>query len=157
MLKRSKSGEKIPVDAYDRDQKNKLASGQLVSIDNQIDPTTGTVRLKAEFANDDNVLFPNQFVNAKMLIDTRRDVTTIPSAALQRGVQGVFVYVVKDDKTVGLRPVKTGPVEGDITVAESGIEPGELVVIDGADRLRDGAKVDIPGSGSPSDKGDAPR
>ncbi len=157
LLKRFKSGEKIPVDAYDREQKNKLASGRLVSVDNQIDTTTGTVRLKAEFDNQDSVLFPNQFVNAKMLIDTRRDVTTIPSAAIQRGMQGVFVYVVKEDKTVALRPLTTGPVEGGVTVAESGVQPGELVVVDGADRLRDGAKVEIPGSSSPNDKGDAPR
>ncbi len=97
VLKRMQSGERVPVDAFDRDQKVKLASGALLTIDNQIDTTTGTVKLKAQFANDDAKLFPNQFVNVRMLIDTRRDVTTVPSAALQRGARGLFVYVVKDD------------------------------------------------------------
>jgi multidrug efflux system membrane fusion protein len=157
VLKRIKSGERIPVDAYDREQKNRLASGQLVSIDNQIDTTTGTVRLKAEFTNEDNALFPNQFVNARMLVDTRRDVTTVPSAAIQRGMQGIFVYVVKDDRTVALRPLKAGPVEGDVTVVESGVQPGDVVVVDGADRLREGAKVELPGSSPPAEKGDVPR
>jgi multidrug efflux system membrane fusion protein len=100
--------------------------------------------LKAQFPNDDARLFPNQFVNVRMLIDTRRDVTTVPSAALQRGTRGLFVYIVKEDRTVTLRDVKTGPAENDATVVESGIEPGELVVVDGMDRLREGAKVELP-------------
>lgn len=144
VMKRAKSGERVPVDAYDRDQKLKLASGMLLTIDNQIDTATGTVKLKAQFPNDDANLFPNQFVNVRMLIDTRREVTTIPSAALQRGARGLFVYVVKEDKTVTLRDVKTGPAENDATVIEAGIEPGELVVVDGMDRLREGAKVEMP-------------
>lgn len=146
VMKRLQSGERIPVEALDRDQNQKspLASGMLLTVDNQIDTTTGTVRLKAQFPNDDSRLFPNQFVNVRMLIDVRRDVTTVSSAALQRGARGLFVYVVKDDRTVTLRDVKTGPAEGDSTIIESGVEPGELVVVDGMDRLREGARVEMP-------------
>ncbi len=146
VMKRVQSGERIPVEALDRDQnqKNQLGAGVLLTVDNQIDTTTGTVRLKAQFPNDDGRLFPNQFVNVRMLIDVRRDATTVPSAALQRGARGMFVYVVKEDRTVTLREVKTGPTEADATVIESGVEPGELIVVDGMDRLREGAKVDLP-------------
>jgi len=133
----------LPVVAYDRDQKNKLASGTLLTADNQIDTTTGTVRLKAQFANDDGALFPNQFVNIKLLLETRSDATLIASAAVQRGAQGTFVYVVKDDQTVTIRPVKLGPADGERIAIDSGIAPGELVVVDGADKLREGSKVDL--------------
>src|SRR6476620_1495897 len=105
VLKRMQSGERMPVEAFDRDQKVKLASGVLLTVDNQIDVTTGTVKLKAQFPNEDGNLFPNQFVNVRMLIDIRREATTIPSAALQRGARGLFVYVVKEDRTVTLRDV----------------------------------------------------
>ena len=146
VMNRIKAGGRIAVEALDLDQnqKNQLAKGTLLTVDNQIDTTTGTVRLKAQFANEEGQLFPNQFVNVRTLIDVRRDVTTVPSAALQRGARGMFVYVVKDDRTVTLRDVKTGPTEADATVIESGVEPGELVVVDGMDRLREGAKVDLP-------------
>ena len=160
VLKRIQSGERVPVDAFDRDQKVKLAAGILLTVDNQIDTTTGTVKLKAQFPNDDSRLFPNQFVNVRMLIDTRTEVTTVPSAALQRGARGLFVYVVKEDRTVTLRDVKTGPTENDSTVIESGIEPGELVVTDGMDRLREGAKVELPtkdGAGARKGGGDGSR
>jgi multidrug efflux system membrane fusion protein len=159
VLKRVQSSERVPVDAFDRDQKAKLASGALLTLDNQIDTTTGTVKLKAQFPNDDAGLFPNQFVNVRMLIDTRRDVTTVPSAALQRGTRGLFVYVVKEDRTVTLRDVKTGPAENDAIVIESGIEPGELIVVDGMDRLREGAKVELPSkdAAAPGKDGDTPR
>ena len=158
VMKRMQS-ERLPVDAYDRDQKVKLASGVLLTVDNQIDTATGTVKLKAQFPNDDAKLFPNQFVNARMLIDTRRDATTVPSAALQRGARGLFVYIVKDDRTVTLRDVKTGPAENDATVIESGVEPGELIVVDGMDRLREGAKVELPSNdaAAPGKGGDGPR
>ena len=121
---------------------------------------TGTVKLKAQFPNGESNLFPNQFVNVRMLIDVRRDATTVQSAALQRGARGLFVYVVKEDKTVTLRDVKTGPAEGDSTVIESGVEPGELIVVDGMDRLREGAKVELPtkeGAGPGKGGGDSPR
>jgi membrane fusion protein, multidrug efflux system len=143
VLKLLKAGQRVPVEAYDREQKTKLASGALLTVDNQIDPTTGTVRLKAQFPNEDNALFPNQFVNVRMLVDIRHDATTVPSAAIQRGVQGTYVYVVKADNTVTLRKVNAGPTEGDVTVLESGVEPGESVVTDGTDRLREGAKVEL--------------
>ena len=118
-------------------------AGALLTVDNQIDATTGTVRLKAQFPNENHGLFPNQFVNLRMLVDIRRDVTTVPNSAIQRGAQGMFVYVVKPDNTVTLRQVKIGPTEADATVIESGVEPGEPVVIDGTDRLREGAKIEL--------------
>lgn len=133
----------LKVAAFDRDQKNKLAGGILLTADNQIDTTTGTVRLKAQFANDDGKLFPNQFVNIKLLLETRNDATLVPAAAIQRGAQGTFVYVVKDDKSVTIRPVKTGPLDGDRIAIDSGLASGELVVVDGADKLREGSKVTL--------------
>ncbi len=151
-MKRLRAGERLTVDAYDRDQKNKLATGTLLTVDNQIDPTTGTVRLKAQFANEDSALFPNQFVNAKLLLRVEKDATLIPTVAVQRGTQGPFVYVVKPDQTVGVRPVTVGATQGDDAAIASGVAPGELVVVDGADKLRDGSKVELqtasgPGSG----------
>ncbi len=143
VLKRMRSSEKLPVEAYDRDQKTRLATGTLLTVDNQIDTTTGTVRLKAQFPNEDGSLFPNQFVNVRMLVGTLRDVTTVASAAIQRGVQGVFVYVINSDLSVSLRPVRLGTAEGANTSVESGLKPGELVVVDGTDRLREGAKVEL--------------
>ncbi len=144
LMQRLRSGEKLPVEAYDRQQKVKLATGALLTVDNQIDPSTGTVKLKAQFPNEDGGLFPNQFVNVRMLLDTRRDATLVPSAAVVRGGQGTFVYVVKEDRTVELRKVSVGMTEGDGLSVESGLAPGELVVVEGSDRLRDGAKVEIP-------------
>ena len=144
VLARQKAGARIPIEVFDREQKAKLASGRLVSIDNQIDPATGTVRLKAEFANADAALFPSQFVNARMQADVRGDALLIPTAAVQRGAQGSFVYVVKDDRSVTLRPVKTGPVDNDKVAIEDGLALGELVVTDGVDRLREGARVALP-------------
>jgi multidrug efflux system membrane fusion protein len=148
VMQRLRSGEKLPVEAYDREQKKKLASGALVSVDNQIDPTTGTIKLKAQFPNEDASLFPNQFVNVRMLLDTRRGATLVANAAVVRGGQGTFVYVIKEDKTVELRKVSVGMAEGDSVSVESGLAPGELVVLEGSDRLRDGAKVEIPDAAS---------
>ena len=138
-----RTGHALPVEAWDRAQRRKLATGTLLTIDNQIDTTTGTVKLKADFANEDSSLFPNQFVNARMTVDTRRGVVVIPSPALLRGTQGPYTYVVRDDKTVTVRPVKPGPVEGALTVIEDGLKPGETVVTDGTDKLREGAKIEL--------------
>jgi multidrug efflux system membrane fusion protein len=142
IMKKLQAGEKLPVDTYDRSGKVKLATGALVTVDNQIDQSTGTVKLKAQFANDDYGLFPNQFVNARMLVDVRHDAVVIPTAGVQRGTQGTFAYVVKPDNTVTVRPIKLGPVEGDNAAVESGLAAGEIVVVDGADKLREGAQVE---------------
>ena len=143
VVQKLRADQKLIVDAYDRDQRNKLASGTLLTIDNQIDPTTGTVRLKALFANDDLALFPNQFVNARMQLDVKRNVIVIPTVAIQRGSQGPFAYVVKPDRTVEMRPLKLGAAQGDEAEVTDGVAPGELVVTDGADKLRNGAKVEL--------------
>ena len=143
VLARRRSGERIPVEIYDRDQKTRLDRGVLLTVDNQIDIATGTVRLKAQVRNEEGLLFPNQFVNVRMLVDVREDAVTVPSAAIQRGAQGIFVYVVNEDLTVSMRPVKTSVVEGNRVLVESGVKGGERVVVDGMDRLRDGMKVEI--------------
>lgn len=143
VIKRIASGDKLAVQAFDRTQQSQLATGVLASLDNLIDPATGTIKLKAEFPNKDGQLFPNQFVNARLELDTLRDVVTIPSSAIQRGSQGLFVYIVKADRTVELRPVTLGPVDDQRIAVASGVGPGELVVIDGVDRLREGAKVEL--------------
>ena len=137
-----RAGEKLPVDAYDRADKAKLASGMLLTADNQIDPATGTVKLKAQFPNADNALFPSQFANVRMLVEVKRDAVLVPNAAVQRGTPGTFVYVVGAEGTVALRRVKLGPAQGESVSVESGLAAGEMVVVDGADKLREGAKVD---------------
>jgi multidrug efflux system membrane fusion protein len=147
ILKKLKAGETLPVEAWDRDLKQRIEVGKLLTIDNAIDPGTGTARFKAEFPNDDNALFPNQFVNARLLIDTRRGVVIVPAPAIQRSPQSAFVYVVKDDQTVEMRNIVAGPVEGDDAVIESGLAPGEIVVIDGVDKLQQGTKVESRGAG----------
>jgi multidrug efflux system membrane fusion protein len=138
-----KSGSGLSVDAFDREQKRKLASGTLLTIDNQIDPTTGTVKFKAVFPNKDNALFPNQFVNARLLVETMRGSVVVPASAIQRGSQGTFVYLVKADKTVTIRPVVIGVTQGDDIAINSGLATGEEVVVDGAERLREGSKVEV--------------
>jgi len=120
-----------------------LARGTLMTVDNTIDNTTGTVKLRAQFANQNAALFPNQFVNVRMRVDTLHDVVIVPGAGIQRGTQGTFVYVVGDDSKVTLRVVKLGVTEGERTQVASGLNPGERVVIDGADKLRDGASVEV--------------
>ena len=142
-MRRLATGEAVVVDAWDRDGKVKLATGKLTTIDNQIDTTTGTVKLRAEFVNDKLALFPNQFVNVRMLVQTLPDATLVPSAAIQRGAPGTFVYVVKEDRWVTVTPVKLGPVQGEVTAIASGLAPGDQVVVDGADKLREGAKVEL--------------
>ena len=136
-----RAGRRLAVDAYDRDMKRKLASGSLLTIDNQIDPTTGTVKLKAIFQNTDDALFPNQFVNARLLVDNRRSVVLVPNAAVQRSPQSAFIYVVKPDNTVEARNVEIQGSEGDQTAISRGLSAGEVVVTDGVDRLQPGIKV----------------
>jgi multidrug efflux system membrane fusion protein len=135
------SGGTLPVEAWDRDNKVKLASGTLSATDNQIDTTTGTVKLRAEFPNENYQLFPNEFVNARALVDTRRGATVIPPAAVQIGNSGAFVYVVQPDQTVTVRTVTVGPSDGNMVAIEKGLSPGDVVVVDGTDRLRAGIKV----------------
>ena len=142
-------GDGLPVQAYNRDLTQVIATGKLLAIDNQVDPTTGTVKIKAQFDNADNALFPSQFVNAKLLVNTLKNVLLIPAAAVQIGPQSSYVYVVKPDKTVQLANIKVGPREGNEQVVEDGVTPGQSVVTDGVDKLIDGTKVTV----TPPDKG----
>jgi membrane fusion protein, multidrug efflux system len=132
----------LEVDAYSRDDQTKLASGKLLTIDNQIDQTTGTGRLKAVFDNKDNSLWPNQFVNVRLLLEIRKDSTTIPAAAIQRGPQGTYVFTVKSDNTVDVRPVTVSFTQNNISVIASGLSPSEVVVTDGQDKLQQGSKIE---------------
>jgi len=145
VLRKLKAGQRIEVEAFNREQNQKIASGSLLTVDNQIDPATGTVRLKAMFPNKENELFPNQFVNAHLLLETKHGTTIVPQAAIQRSPKGAFVYVVKADRTAEVRPVRPGPSEGDDISIEEGLAPAESVVVEGADRLREGSKVEIQG------------
>ncbi len=142
-VRKKMQGSTLQVDAYDRDLKVKLAQGKLLTIDNQIDQSTGTVRFKAQFENEDNSLFPNQFINARLLLDMRRNAVIVPNAAIQRSPQSAFVYVVKPDNTVEVRRIVTTLAEGDEVAVDSGLEPGETVVIDGVDKLQDKTKVSV--------------
>jgi multidrug efflux system membrane fusion protein len=137
------------VDAYSRDDQTKLATGKLLTIDNQIDQTTGTAKLKAVFDNQDNQLWPNQFVNANLLLETRKNSTVIPTAAILHGPQGTFVYALKPDKTVEARNVAVSLTQGNITTITSGLNPGDMVVTDGQDKLQTGSKVE-PRNANPS-------
>lgn len=147
------TGAQLAVDVWDRDGHQRLAQGRLLTVDNQIDTTTGTVKLKAQYANADNMLFPNQFVNARLRVDTRKDATLLPVAAIQRGTQGSFVYVVGQDHTVSVRPVVLGTQSGEVVAVDKGVAADEQVVIDGADKLRQGAKVEIPAADAGGAKG----
>jgi membrane fusion protein, multidrug efflux system len=152
VLKRLQSGEEMAVEAYNRDQRTKLATGSLLTVDNQIDPTTGTVRLKAVFGNEDSALFPSQFVNARLRLGIERGRILVPVVSVQRGTQGAFVYVVNPDKTVVVRPVTVGVTHGEDTSIDAGLSLGELVVVDGADKLREGSKVDLRASEAGADR-----
>jgi multidrug efflux system membrane fusion protein len=143
VLEKIKNRERLPVEAYDRAQLNRLSTGYLLTVDNQIDPTTGTVRFKALFDNKDNALFPGQFVNARLLLDVKHGVTLVPTAAIQRGPKGAYVFVVKPDQTVSVRGVTVGVIQADKASIETGLSPDELVVVDGAERLREGSRVEI--------------
>src|SRR4029077_9350930 len=162
IAKRIQAGAVLPATALDRAGANKIADGSLQTFDSQIDPTTGTIKLRAKFSNDDRLLYPNQFVNIRLLIDTHKNVTTISTAGIQRGAPGTFVYLINTEtSTVSVRPVKLGVTDGDKVEVLSGISPGDRIVIDGADKLRDGAKIIIrsennpgqaaPGAAAPTD------
>jgi multidrug efflux system membrane fusion protein len=142
VLKSLRSGAHLPVDAFDRDFRTKLASGTLLTVDNTIDQSTGTSKLKAVFNNDDFALFPNQFVNVRMLVDTKKDAIIVPAAAVQRGPQGTFAYVVNEEKKAEIRSITVGTSEGNDVAVDKGLEVSELVVVDGADKLQDGSRVD---------------
>lgn len=144
ILKPLHAGTKMSVTAYDRANTASLESGYLQTIDNQIDTTTGTVKLRARFDNKESMLFPNQFVNTRLLVDVIKDATIVPTPAVLNGSSGAFVYVVKPDNTVTVRNVKIGPVDGERTSIKTGLQVGERVVIDGSDRLKEGAKITIP-------------
>lgn len=144
IIQRFRSGATLSVEAYDRANVRLLATGQLATLDNQIDTTTGTVRLRAIFENPSELLYPNQFVNARLLVDTMRDTVRVPVPAIQRGEPGTYVYVINANNTVSVRPVKLGPTDGGYAAVVSGLRPGEKVVTDGTDRLRDGSPVTVP-------------
>lgn len=142
VLARQRAGGPIPVDAFDREGRTKIATGTLVAVDNQIDASTGTVKLKAAFDNAKGTLFPNQFVNARVLVAELKDTVLIPNEAIQRGAQGPFVYVVKPDKTVELRKIAPGPSEGGVTAVREGVAAGDALIVDGADRVQERSRVE---------------
>jgi multidrug efflux system membrane fusion protein len=156
------AGEALAVEAWDRELKNRLGVGKLVAVDNAIDAATGTIKIKAQLDNRDGLLFPNQFVNIRLRVDTVPNAMVVPGAAVQRGAQGIYVYLLKDDGTVTARAVQPGVADGDWVVVQGDIKPGDKVVTDGIDRLREGAKVEViaapntaagrsmaPGAGAP--------
>ena len=144
IISRLRAGATLPVEAYDRTNTRKLATGTLAALDSQISTTTGTLNLRAVFANPDELLYPNQFVNARLLVSTMPDTVRVPVPAVQRGEPGTFVYLINADNTVSVRPIKVGPVDGNYQAVTSGLAPGDRVVTDGTDRLRDGAVVTLP-------------
>jgi multidrug efflux system membrane fusion protein len=143
-----RAGGKLAVDAFDRDDTAKIASGTLASIDNQIDTSTGTYKLKAAFSNDNNILFPNQFVNVHLLVDTKRNLTVVPVTAIQRGPQGTYVYAVDHNNVAKIRTVTIAQSTNENAGLSSGVNPGDMVVIDGQDKLQDGSQVS-PNFGTP--------
>jgi multidrug efflux system membrane fusion protein len=141
ILKRLAGGAVLPVTAFDRSQSAELATGVLNTLDNQIDTTTGTVKLRAQFANRDEGLFPNQFVNVRLLVEVLKGAVVIPTAAIQRGAPGTFVYLIGADSKVSVRKIALGPIDGERAAVKSGLQVGDRVVVDGADKLREGAEV----------------
>lgn len=140
---------RLQVEAYSRDDQTRIATGTLLTIDNQIDVTTGTGKLKAVFENKDRLLWPNQFVNVHLLLEVRKNNTVVPAAAIQRGPQGTYVFTVKPDKTAEMRPVTVSFSEGNYSALSQGVKPGDMVVTDGQDKLQQGTKVEIAGAGRP--------
>jgi multidrug efflux system membrane fusion protein len=143
VFKRMRAGQRLLVDAYNHDMTAKIALGFLATIDNQIDPSTATVKLRANFENKNDALFPNQFVNARLLVEQKRGVTLVPTAAVQRNSQTTYVYLVKPDSTVTVRPMTIGTTEGDDSEVTAGLEPGDVVVMTGVDKLQEGSKVSV--------------
>jgi multidrug efflux system membrane fusion protein len=144
IIQRVRAGATLSIEAYDRANTRLLATGQLGTIDNLIDTTTGTLKLRGIFANPDELLYPNQFVNARLLVNTMPNAVRVPVPAVQRGEPGTFVYLINPDNTVSVRMIKVGPVDGNFQAVLSGLKPGDRVVTDGTDRLRDGASVTLP-------------
>ena len=144
VMKAWREQAKLTVEAYDRSEKQLLAQGQLLAVDNQIDTSTGTIKLKAQFDNSDLSLFSNQFVNIKMKLDTLKNTIAIPSAAIQQGVQGAFVYIIQNDLSIAIKPILVGPKHDNWAAVLNGLNAGERVVTDGADRLREGITVNLP-------------
>jgi multidrug efflux system membrane fusion protein len=156
VLAQMRGGRKLTVEAHDRDLKKKLAIGTLSAVDNQIDTTTGTVKLKAEFANADGALFSNQFVNARLLVRTLSGVLLVPAAAIQRSPQSTFVWVVGPGASVEMRNVTVQLTEGDRAAIAGPVKPGELLVVDGVDKLQPGTKVAVSAPGAPAGAAPAP-
>ncbi|MFZ3215982.1 MAG: efflux RND transporter periplasmic adaptor subunit [Candidatus Acidiferrales bacterium] len=154
--KQLRLGNKMAVVAYDRAQQTKLATGALLTLDNQIDTTTGTVKLKAIFQNQDMALFPNQFVNTRLLVDTQQNAALAPTAAIQRNAQGTFVYVIKPDQTASIQTVAVGTTDGNVAALQ-GVQPGEVIAVTGFDKLQDGIKVAVTngagGANAPANSG----
>jgi multidrug efflux system membrane fusion protein len=153
IMGRMRAGARLKVEAYDREMKTRLAEGWLETLDNQIDPTTGTVKFRATFDNRDGSLFPNQFVNARLLVEEKQGVTLIPTATVQRNSQATYVYVIKPDSSVTVRMITTGTTEGDDTEVTSGLVPGDQVVMTGVDKLQEGSKVRVAKPGERSTRG----
>jgi multidrug efflux system membrane fusion protein len=152
VLSKSRAGDHLQAEAWNRDLTQKLATGELLTIDNQIDPSTGTIRLKAVFPNTDGALFPNQFVNVRLKIDTLKGAVVIPAAAVQRSPQSSYVYVVKADQTVAMRPVVVSMTQGETAAISKGVAAGDAVVVDGLDKLQEGSKVVPRGADAPAPK-----
>src|SRR5262249_23144235 len=137
------AGKKLPVTAYASDGNKAIATGTLYALGNQVNTSTGTVMMRATFANDDEALFPNEFVNVRLLVDTLHQAVLVPTTAVLTGAPGTYVYLVNEDDTVSVHPVTTGPTDGKGTVVTAGLADGDSVVTDGTDRLSDGAKIRI--------------
>ncbi|HUY68987.1 MAG TPA: MdtA/MuxA family multidrug efflux RND transporter periplasmic adaptor subunit [Alphaproteobacteria bacterium] len=152
IMKRLAQGATLPVTAFNRTGNQKLEQGTLSAVDNQVDPSTGTVKMRAQFANTDDVLFPDQFVNITLLADTLKGAIAAPSAAIQRGTPGTFVYLIQPNHTVKVQPVTLGPSQNDKVAITKGLVAGDMVVVDGADKLRDGARISLPGEARGEEK-----
>jgi len=144
------AGQTLSATAFDRTNTTQLATGTLASVDSQIDPTTGTIKLKASFPNTDQNLFPQQFVNVVLLLNTLHNAVLIPQAGVQRGAPGTYVYVINQDHTVNVRKVTLGPGDANNITVTQGLKTGEMVVVDGADKLKDGAKITLPQAKAPA-------